>query len=95
MSPKHAPLVKAKLKELFPDRYQELPFVQALAALWKTPRIYKDHVDLVDPTRELVFGTLGNGLDPERIEGRKVALTVEPARHLPPLRGAEAPTGQH
>lgn len=82
MSPKYAPAVKAKLKEMFPDQYQEMPFTQALAALWKTPRIYKDHTELVDPVREMAFGSLGNGLDPKRIEPRKVTLT-EPARLFP------------
>lgn len=91
MSPKYAPLVKTQLKKQFPDRYQEMPFGAALASLWRTPRLYKDHTDLVDPHRGMVYGSLGNGLEPRRIEGRKVTLT-HPARFVP--QPGEARTGQ-
>lgn len=65
MSHKYAPLVKALLKEHFPDRYNELPFQKALSLLWKTPRLYLDHDHLIDPVTKEVFGTLGRGLDPD------------------------------
>jgi len=94
MNPKYAPLVKAQLRRLFPEQYQEMGFGQALAALWRTPRIYKDKTDLVDPVRALAFGSLGNGLNPVRIEGRKVALAepLGPAP-VPPPGGSQAPAG--
>ncbi|MFZ5817046.1 MAG: fatty acid desaturase family protein [Bacillota bacterium] len=84
MSPKYAPLVKAELKRLFPRQYQEMAFSAALAALWRTPRIYKDHVDLVDPVRGVAYGTLGNELD---LQGRKVPL-AEVSHFVPPPREA-------
>ncbi len=93
MNPKFAPLVKAELRRQFPQQYQEMGFGHALAALWKTPRIYKDQKDLVDPIRELAFGSLGNGLTASRIEGRKVPM-AEPASLVPPAHGAKAPTGR-
>lgn len=65
MSHKHAPLVKTLLKELFPDRYNELPLWKALWLLWKTPRLYLDHDHLIDPVTAEVFGTLRRGLDPD------------------------------
>lgn len=85
MNPKYAPLVKAQLKRMFPDLYQEMPFTSALVALWKTPRIYKDHTELVDPVRAVAYGTLGNNLD---LEGHKVRI-AEPVAAAPPPRGAK------
>jgi len=72
MNPKWAPLVKVQLKRLWPDRYQELPFGQALLALWRTPRLYRNHTELVDPHRGIQFGSLGNGLDPRQIKPRPI-----------------------
>jgi fatty acid desaturase len=65
MSPKWAPLVKAELKRQFPEKYHEMSLFKALVLLWKTPRIYKDHVELVDPHRGIAYPTLGHGLDPQ------------------------------
>lgn len=72
MNPKFAPLVAAQLRQRFTDQYHEMGFGRALAALWKTPRLYKDHVDLVDPVRGVVYGSLGHGLTPGRVEGRRL-----------------------
>lgn len=63
LSPKYAHVVAQKLKELWPERYNELPHWKALFYLWKTPRLYRDHRNLVEPTTGQVFGTLGFGLD--------------------------------
>ncbi|HWQ15126.1 MAG TPA: fatty acid desaturase, partial [Roseiflexaceae bacterium] len=40
MSAKYAPQVKRLLKELWPDRYHEMPLWRALGLLWRTPRLY-------------------------------------------------------
>ncbi|MCX7600353.1 MAG: fatty acid desaturase [Meiothermus sp.] len=67
LSPKYAHLVAQKIKELWPERYNELPHWKALYYLWKTPRLYRDHRNLIEPTTGLVFGTLGFGLDDGKI----------------------------
>jgi len=68
MSHKYAPMVKTLLRELYPERYNELPLWKALWLLWKTPRLYLDHDHLIDPVTEEIFGTLRRGLDPDRPE---------------------------
>lgn len=65
MSHKYTPMVKTLLRDLFPDRYNELPLWKALWLLWKTPRLYLDHDHLIDPVTREVFGTLRHGLDPD------------------------------
>lgn len=67
LSPRYAPQVKALLKQLFPERYNEMSHARALLTLWRTPRLYLDGILLVDPRTENVYGTLGNGLDPQRV----------------------------
>ncbi len=67
LSPKYAHRVAQKLKELWPERYNELPHWKALYYLWKTPRLYRDHRNLIEPTTGQVFGTLGFGLDESKI----------------------------
>ena len=71
MNPKYAPQVKALLQRLWPDRYNELPFGKALALLWRTPRLYRDHTSLIDPERGHVYATLGQGLDPDRVQPKE------------------------
>ncbi|HXF81142.1 MAG TPA: fatty acid desaturase [bacterium] len=67
MSAKYAPHVKRLLKELWPDRYHEMPLWQALRLLWRTPRLYLDNIRLVDPRTGQRYGVLGYGLDPNRV----------------------------
>jgi len=69
MSLKHAPLLKRHLRELWPDRYHEMPLWLALRALWRTPRLYLGHNALFDPPGALAYPVLGHGLDPKRIAG--------------------------
>lgn len=64
MNPKFAPRVRAELRRLFPGQYHEMPWITALVALWKTPRLYHNKTQLVDPQRGLDYGSLGHGLDP-------------------------------
>ena len=63
MSPKYAPLVARLLKERFPDRYHQLPHGRALLAVWRTPRVYFDHMRLIDTDTETLYPTLGWGLE--------------------------------
>lgn len=69
MNPKYAPKVKALAKELWPERYNEMPHWKALLTLWRTPRLYRENHELVDPGRQLVYPALGHGLDPDNVQG--------------------------
>lgn len=71
LSPKYAHVVAQKIKELWPERYNELPHWKALFYLWKTPRLYRDHRNLIEPTTGHVFGTLGFGLNDSKIKQPK------------------------
>ena len=51
------------LKETFPDRYHHLPHGRALLAVWRTPRVYHDHLRLIDMDSGALYGTLGYGLE--------------------------------
>jgi fatty acid desaturase len=77
MSSKYYPLVKAYIKKMWPDRYHEMPMGKALAALWKTPRVYYQQCELIEPRQGNIYGTLGNGLDPTCIQHRKVEVEQE------------------
>ncbi|TXC89480.1 acyl-CoA desaturase [Metabacillus litoralis] len=72
MSSKYYPLVKKHVKNMWPDRYHEMPIGKALVALWKTPRLYYDGNQLIDPREGHVYSTLGHGLDISNITFRKV-----------------------
>lgn len=72
INPKYYPLVKTHIKRMWPERYHEMPLWKALIALWKTPRIYYEQHKLIDPHQGKVYGSLGNGLEPSKINFRKV-----------------------
>ncbi|MDF2628723.1 MAG: fatty acid desaturase [Symbiobacteriaceae bacterium] len=74
MNPKWAPLVQAEIMKRWPDQYHAMPWLQALATLARTPRIYANKTDLVDPHRVVGYGTLGHGLDPAKVQGRPAVL---------------------
>jgi fatty acid desaturase len=71
MNPKYYPLVKEQIKKMWPDRYHEMSFGRAMVALWKTPRIYHNKKELIDPELGNTYGTLGNGLDSKEINDMK------------------------
>ncbi|KKB36455.1 Fatty acid desaturase [Bacillus thermotolerans] len=71
MSSKYYPLVKAELKKRWPERYHEMPLFKALAALYKTPRLYNNREELVDLEARHRYGTLGHGLDPNQLKPLK------------------------
>ncbi|WP_139488835.1 fatty acid desaturase family protein [Brevibacillus dissolubilis] len=81
ISPKYYPLVKEHILKMWPERYHSMSFGKAMLALWKTPRIYKTHEDLVDPIPGNLYPTIGYGLDtehPEQVSYR--AADVEAGR---------------
>ncbi len=49
MSSAYAPLVRAQLLKRWPERYQSLPMLTALAQLARTPRVYASPTVLEDP----------------------------------------------
>jgi fatty acid desaturase len=49
MSSRHAPAVRALVRERWPDRYQSMPLWRALLAVHRTPRVYVDDKTLLDP----------------------------------------------
>ena len=67
INPKYYPLIKAHIKHLWPDLYNEMPLNKALLALWKTPRVYYQKERFIDPHLGDLYRTLGNGLDPDKI----------------------------
>ncbi|MBU9720096.1 MULTISPECIES: fatty acid desaturase family protein [Bacillaceae] len=77
MSPKYYPLVKKQIKRMWPERYHEMPMGKALIALWKTPRVYFEQNQLVDPHGEKIFGSLGNGLDPDEVKPKKIPIETK------------------
>lgn len=62
VAPHNTRKIDAKLAELFPDRFHQMPLLKALRELWRTPWVYEDHKTLVDPHRGNRSGTLGHGL---------------------------------
>lgn len=85
VNPSHAPVIKATLKGLYPDRYREMPWGTALALLWRTPRFYApDRVHFVDPQGR-TYATLGHGLEvpaPVSLGTRLRRVFREPANAL-------------
>lgn len=75
INPKYYPLVKAEIKKRWPERYHEMPFSTAMIALLKTPRVYFEDKELIDIHKGKVYGSLGNGLDPDNIEYRRIEET--------------------
>jgi fatty acid desaturase len=61
MSSRHAHLVRAQLVRRWPERYQSMPLVDALGALHRTARVYKDATTLFDPLTGAEFPTLMPG----------------------------------
>jgi fatty acid desaturase len=77
ISPKHYPLVKKHIKEMWPERYHEMPLLQALASLYKTPRVYFEEKELIDPKSGKMYGSLGHGLDPNKINPRTTLIETK------------------
>ena len=83
MSSHYAPLVRDELVRRWPERYQSLPLLTALARLARTPRVYVTETLLHDPR---------TGLEAATILPRPVgapANDVAEAPALPPLADVE------
>ncbi|RXI99845.1 acyl-CoA desaturase [Anaerobacillus alkaliphilus] len=70
MNPKYYPLVKEEILKRWPERYHQMPLIRALIVLWRTPRIYHEKNELLDPHGNRAYQTLGNGLHPKKIHYR-------------------------
>lgn len=75
VSHKFGGIIRQVARELWPERYNELPHWRALKLLWQTPRLYLDYDHLVDATTGEIFGTLRRGLIP---------VAVRPVGRIPP-----------
>lgn len=58
MSPRHAKHVHELLKKEFPREFQYMPKTKAMAALYKTARIYKDSKTLMNPRTGKTYPTI-------------------------------------
>jgi fatty acid desaturase len=54
----HAKTLHKLLKEMYPETYQHMPKWKALKYLYKTPRIYKNHEELIHPKSLKTYSTL-------------------------------------
>jgi fatty acid desaturase len=61
MSSRHAGAVRELLRRHWPGRYQSMPLGAALRELYRTARVYKDAVTLIDPRTGREFATLMPG----------------------------------
>jgi fatty acid desaturase len=59
MSARHGRELQKLLRQRWPERYQSLPYLEALLALHRSPRVYKDDTTLVDPSTGITTPTLG------------------------------------
>lgn len=67
INPKYYGLVKKEILRLYPDRYHEMPLVEALKLLYKTPRIYYNNDKLIDPIKKKIYNSLESGLTKKNI----------------------------
>jgi fatty acid desaturase len=67
LSSRHAPLIRGLLQRHWPERYQSLPLTEALLALHRTGRVYKDATTLFDPRSGREFPTLLPGVAPSAL----------------------------
>ena len=58
ISTRHGEVVRDQLIAKFPGRYQTMPLTRALVHLYRTARVYKDDVTLIDPPSGETWPTL-------------------------------------
>jgi fatty acid desaturase len=58
VSCQHAKLIHEKLKEMYPAKYKHMPKWKALLYLYRTPRIYKNSEELMNPKTLKTYPTL-------------------------------------
>lgn len=76
LSTRYAPQVRDLLVKNWPERYQSMPLHDALRALHRTGRVYKDATTLYDPRTGGEFPTLMPGV---RIEASEPIVAAVPA----------------
>ena len=54
------PDTAAVIQEKWPDRYQTMPMSNAMVALYRTARVYRDNTTLIDPPTGRTWPTLGD-----------------------------------
>jgi fatty acid desaturase len=91
VSLRHGPVIREKILELAPDRYQSLPLSHALLRFFEQLRVYRDPKTLLDPTTGRTRKALGGrreGPAPPSSKSRPrraPAPRIRPALH--PVRG--------
>lgn len=60
MSARHGRRLGDLLRQRWPERYQSLPYFQALHALHRSPRVYQDDTTLLNPETGETLPTLGS-----------------------------------
>ncbi len=58
ISQRHGKIVRQALIARYPGRYQSMPLGRALGQLYRTARVYKDNVTLIDPPSGETYPTL-------------------------------------
>jgi fatty acid desaturase len=58
MSSRHGPAVREAVRGRWPERYQSMPMGRALQQLYRTARVYRDDVTLIDPRSGMTWPTL-------------------------------------
>lgn len=71
MSGRHAPSLRAILREHFPDHYQSLPWARALRALHRSGRVYDTPTTLMDPVTGTRWQTLAPRTPPAPAEAMR------------------------
>lgn len=84
MNPKYYPLVKEQIKKMWPERYHEMSYTKAMLTLIKTPRIYLEEKNLIDLQKGKLYGSLGNGLDPNRINYQTIETNEDSTKGIFP-----------
>ena len=72
---RHARKVEEAIARLWPDRFHSMPMGRAMKLLWNTPWVYTNEGSmLVDPGRDLISPTLGNGLELTALSNKDQAV---------------------
>lgn len=58
VSNRHGKVIRAAILKHCPERYQSMPLLAALVALYRTARVYKDNETLIDPPSGQTWPTL-------------------------------------
>ena len=77
MSPKRIKPVHKMLKEKYPESYKYMPKWQAIKALYKTARIYKNPTTLMNPHTKETYPTIGSAQDTVVDEAPSIKLEPE------------------